>query len=854
MTGTTWIIDSQRFATKIKNASGSLDPSKQKWIGNPSKECPKCSHVIDNSDVVHQWPGLPKGVKFDPSDQELIWHLMAKHGKSGIKPHPFIDEFIPTVEEDEGICYTHPQKLPGVKQNGSVSHFFHRTFKAYNTGTRKRRRINTDDADVRWHKTGKTKPVLVDGKHLGCKKIMVLYISPLKGGKAEKTNWVIHQYHLGTGEDERDGEYVVSKLFFQQQFKPGDKNAQELTTSDDLESMAAESNLPDFTTLPTDKHVGTVQEVVHNPEHNLYQVVHQWPGLPKGVKFDPSDQELIWHLMAKHGKSGIKPHPFIDEFIPTVEEDEGICYTHPQKLPGVKQNGSVSHFFHRTFKAYNTGTRKRRRINTDDADVRWHKTGKTKPVLVDGKHLGCKKIMVLYISPLKGGKAEKTNWVIHQYHLGAGEDERDGEYVVSKLFFQQQFKPGDKNAQELTTSDDLESMAAESNLPDFTTLPTDKHVGTVQEVVHNPEHNLYQVVHQWPGLPKGVKFDPSDQELIWHLMAKHGKSGIKPHPFIDEFIPTVEEDEGICYTHPQKLPGVKQNGSVSHFFHRTFKAYNTGTRKRRRINTDDADVRWHKTGKTKPVLVDGKHLGCKKIMVLYISPLKGGKAEKTNWVIHQYHLGTGEDERDGEYVVSKLFFQQQFKPGDKNAQELTTSDDLESMAAESNLPDFTTLPTDKHVGTVQEVVHNPEHNLYQLNRNCEISIEETVVLPPSVKTTKDGDNLQSQDQKLWEGDSQFELLDSQQLAEGLALCDEFLLSQSQTSCGGGDEPRETKPCLAAYAHLSAEDFKKDLECQRLEPTDNTNLELDNTDEFRLSQIEFSQDSFMTWAAEKITDD
>ena len=267
-----------------------------------------------------------------------------------------------------------------------------------------------------------------------------------------------------------------------------------------------------------------------------------------------------------------------------------------------------------------------------------------------------------------------------------------------------------------------------------------------------------------------------------------------------------------------------------------------------------------------------------------MSLAKGGKAEKTNWVIHQYHLGTGEDERDGEYVVSKLFFQQQFKPGDKNAQELTTSDDLESMAAEADLPDFTTLPADKHVGTIQ-VVHNSEQNLYQVteyscvhylyflccahlwvigmfnqkiehilltcfliientfflpnvqvNRNCEINIEETVVLPPSEKA-EDGDNPQSQDPKLWEGDSQFELLDTQQLAEGLALCDEFLLSQSQTSCGGGDEPRVTKPCLAAYAHLSAEDFKKDLEeCQRLEPTDNTNLELDNTNEFRLSQI------------------
>jgi len=175
------------------------------------------------------------------------------------------------------------------------------------------------------------------------------------------------------------------------------------------------------------------------------------------------------------------------------------------------------------------------------------------------------------------------------------------------------------------------------------------------------------------------------------------------------------------------ISGVKKNGSVSHFFHRTFKAYNTGNRKRRKINTDDlADVRWHKTGKTKPVLVDGKHLGCKKIMVLYMSTEKGGKAEKTNWVMHQYHLGTGEDEKEGEYVVSKLFFQQQFKPGEKNAQELTTgdavesmaaeADAVESMAAEADASDFTTLPFEEHVSTIQEVVHNLEHNPYQVTR------------------------------------------------------------------------------------------------------------------------------------------
>lgn len=65
-----------------------------------------------------------------------------------------------------------------------------------------------------------------------------------------------------------------------------------------------------------------------------FQVAQAWPGLPRGVKFDPSDQEILWHLLAKNGVGNKEPHPFVDEFIPTVNEDEGICYTHPQHLPG----------------------------------------------------------------------------------------------------------------------------------------------------------------------------------------------------------------------------------------------------------------------------------------------------------------------------------------------------------------------------------------------------------------------------------------------------------------------------------------------------------------------------------------
>ncbi|KAJ0488283.1 putative transcription factor NAM family [Helianthus annuus] len=57
---------------------------------------------------------------------------------------------------------------------------------------------------------------------------MVLYVSPVKGVKAEKTNWVMHQYHLGTGEDEKE-----SKVFYQQQpqSKPNRKD-EEMVVAD----------------------------------------------------------------------------------------------------------------------------------------------------------------------------------------------------------------------------------------------------------------------------------------------------------------------------------------------------------------------------------------------------------------------------------------------------------------------------------------------------------------------------------------------------------------------------------------------------------------------------------------------
>ncbi|KAF5812556.1 putative transcription factor NAM family [Helianthus annuus] len=183
-----------------------------------SKHCPGCGHKLEGKP---DWVGLPAGVKFDPTDQELIEHLEAKVEDQHFKSHPLIDEFIPTIEGEDGICYTHPEKLPGVTRNGLSIHFFHRPSKAYTTGTRKRRKIQTEcdlqGGETRWHKTGKTRPVMVNGKQRGCKKILVLYTNFGKNRKPEKTNWVMHQYHLGQHEEEREGELVVSKIFYQTQ-------------------------------------------------------------------------------------------------------------------------------------------------------------------------------------------------------------------------------------------------------------------------------------------------------------------------------------------------------------------------------------------------------------------------------------------------------------------------------------------------------------------------------------------------------------------------------------------------------------------------------------------------------------
>ncbi|KAK1401724.1 hypothetical protein POM88_001329 [Heracleum sosnowskyi] len=82
-----------------------------------------------------------------------------------------INEFIPTLDTENGIYYTHPENLPGAQEDGTSVYFFQKTANAYATGQRKRQKIQNKNSSgkehVRWHKTGKTKPVLENGTEKG---------------------------------------------------------------------------------------------------------------------------------------------------------------------------------------------------------------------------------------------------------------------------------------------------------------------------------------------------------------------------------------------------------------------------------------------------------------------------------------------------------------------------------------------------------------------------------------------------------------------------------------------------------------------------------------------------------------
>lgn len=100
-----------------------------------------------------------------------------------------------------------------------------------------------------------------------------------------------------------------------------------------------------------------------------------------------------------------------------------------------------------------------------------------------------------------------------------------------------------------------------------------------------------------------------------------------------------------------------------------------------------------------------------------------------------------------------------------------------------------------------------------------------------VENFDDEENPSGEEAKWWDGESQL-ILDSQQLVEGLSICDEILQGSYDK-----DGVNKIQPCLSEYAQMGVEVLKKDLEeWQKSADFDPSNIALDTPPDFRLSQL------------------
>ncbi|KAL5653248.1 hypothetical protein ACJX0J_038706, partial [Zea mays] len=160
------------------------------------------------------------------------------------------------------------------------------------------------------------------------------------------------------------------------------------------------------------------------PDPTILMFSESWPGLPRGVEFNPSDSDLLWHLAAEVGNALAERHPFINEFIKFVDDVREFICTHPQHIPGVRQDGRASYFFHRSFEPY---------INENDVNNCWKKIGSPRSIILDGTLTGCKEVFALYADMPSDKRSQETDWRLHQYHL-QNTVKAESEIVASKIF------------------------------------------------------------------------------------------------------------------------------------------------------------------------------------------------------------------------------------------------------------------------------------------------------------------------------------------------------------------------------------------------------------------------------------
>jgi hypothetical protein len=135
------------------------------------------------------------------------------------------------------------------------------------------------------------------------------------------------------------------------------------------------------------------------------------------------------------------------------------------------------------------------------------------------------------------------------------------------------------------------------------------------------------------------------------------------------------------------------------------------------------------------VIVGGRQKGSKKILVLYSNYGKQGKPKKTNWVMHQYHLGD-QEEKDGELVVSKVFYQTQLRSTTATVEHHTMDGEKVAEASKAMQNVLSSFAADATAVTVAMVPHRQQKRQRQADGHCSFApakMSHEVTMLPSLR-------------------------------------------------------------------------------------------------------------------------
>ncbi|PWA17131.1 NAC domain-containing protein [Artemisia annua] len=138
-----------------------------------------------DSSTCSQYPNLPPGFRFHPTDEELVVHYLKKKASSVPLPVAIIAEV--------DLYKFDPWELPSKAIFGDQEwYFFSPRDRKYPNGMRPNRAATSGY----WKATGTDKPILssTGDQKVGVKKALVFYGG--KPPKGIKTNWIMHEYRL----------------------------------------------------------------------------------------------------------------------------------------------------------------------------------------------------------------------------------------------------------------------------------------------------------------------------------------------------------------------------------------------------------------------------------------------------------------------------------------------------------------------------------------------------------------------------------------------------------------------------------------------------------------------------------